>query len=305
MFKPKPSPVEPLFTAARTQAVMRAEKWLASRLERMRRDGPFGEVGDLTPELAEILLRRNPNNRTLKQKKIQDFQRDILEGNFPFNGEAVIVSDTGELNDGQHRCCAVVACGRTISVMFAFGAPRDTRTTVDTGTARTAGDMLAMRGIGNGNNVAAVAGALWQIDQYGEMPRLSTNTNLRPTKQQIQDVAERRAAEIERGLSAIPAKGVSRVASKSTLAIAHILISRAVGNSDPADLFIARIVGGAELRDKDPIFVGRERLIEEKRKRHLWPHKTVEILLRSWNMHRRGAKTGKIQLMDSWPKIEG
>lgn len=296
---------QPLFTAAKTQAATRAESWLDSRLARMRREGPFGEVGDLTPELAELLLKRNPANRTIKQKKVVEMQRDILEGNFPFNGEAVIVADTGDLNDGQHRCLAVLGSGRTISVMFSFGAPRESRTTVDTGIARTPGDMLSMRGMRDANNVAAVAAALWQVAQYGELPKLATNTNLRPTKQQVQDTAEHFIDEIERGLFAVPAKGSSRIASKSALATAHVLICRAVGEPAPADYFIAKIVEGSELNSRDPIFVGRDRLIEEKRKRHLWPHKTLEILLRAWNMHRRGLRTGKIQLMESWPRIAG
>lgn len=301
--KPMPRKVAPLFSAAETCGKRRAEAVLDALLRKAATEGEFSEVVDITPEMAEMLLSRNAQNRTVRQKIVDSIAQEIKEGRWALNGETLIVANDGSLNDGQHRCHAVVKAGRSIRSFVTFGVPRETRQTVDSEqNTRTPGDFVTMDGIADGNHVAAVAGYLWQIDRFGEIPRTSHAPGYRPTKQQVNEVVETRLAEIREALSAAPSKGSAKVASRSVLAIAYLLISKA----DPAAArnYIARVIDGADLSTKSPIYVVRERLIDEKRKRSVWPHKQVELLLRGWLAH-RGRKTGlsKLQYMGSWPKI--
>lgn len=294
--------VTPLFSAAETSERRRAKSWLESRIVRGQGD-VFSEAALLSPELAELLMQRNDDNRQVKPSVVSTIKRDILEGRWELNGEPIIVSTCGKLNDGQHRCMAVIDSGRTVQAFFTFGLTRGSRSTIDTGTARTPGDLVSMRGLESGNTVAAVAGYLWQIDNYGEIPQAAHAPNVRPTKAQMLDVVDRRMSEIQTSMAAVPKSGSSRIASHSILCVAHILLSR-VASRDDAAAYIASLVKGEKLDGRDPIFVARERMMEEKRKRAMWPHKAIEIVLRGWNLHRRGKAVGKIQIMAAWPKVE-
>lgn len=295
---------DPLYSVAETPGRRRAASLLDALLRRASADGPFTEIVDVTPELAEMLLDRNADNRFVSNHLVEAISRDITEGRWVCNGETVIVSDGGELNDGQHRCRAVVKAGRTIRTFMTFGVPRASRMTVDgQQKTRLPGDYLAMDGIANAHQVAAVAGYLWQIERFGSIPEHAHTSVYRPTKQQVGEMALRHREEISEALRVVPRKGSQKVASFGVLAVAYLLLSRATGDRDQVREYIARIVDGANLDTKNPIYVVRERLLKDKSQRKFRPHNGVELLLRGWNAHRRGRSIDKAQLGQGWPKI--
>jgi hypothetical protein len=126
----------------------------------------FTVVTTLTPDIARRLLERNDSNRRLQPRQVQDLVHAIQTGTYVLNGETIIVSRDGLLNDGQHRCQAVIETGMSIPAIIVFGVGRDTRSTVDTGAKRTIGNILSMHklGCGNPNGVAAVARGVLQYD---------------------------------------------------------------------------------------------------------------------------------------------
>lgn len=276
-----------------------AEAWLDNQLARGRRE-VFSVTVDLGPELAHLLLQRNPENRPWRST-LQQYKTDMLEGRWEFNGETIVIAVTGETNDGQHRLRAVYETGRTIRVMMVFGVARDTRFTTDTGIAKTPGDLLEMGGFSNGNNLAAVAAYLWQIDHFGHVPLGPHAPQNRPTKQQVRATATAYYDKIEAAFAAI--KPSSKMCSYS-LAIASCLHIAAVsGDQRAAEAFIIQLMKGTNLDSDDPIFVARERMLDEKRRHSIWPAKAMEIIFRGWNMHRRGERPTRIQLMGEWPRI--
>ena len=70
----------------------------------------------LTPELATKLLARNTHNRTISSSRIRQYAADMAAGNWAFNGEAIKVSEGGQILDGQHRLRAVIESDVTIIV---------------------------------------------------------------------------------------------------------------------------------------------------------------------------------------------
>jgi len=62
------------------------EAWLESMVHRGQR-APFAVIADLTPELAEILLSRNPENRPQKTWHIEEMADDIKAGRWVLNGQ--------------------------------------------------------------------------------------------------------------------------------------------------------------------------------------------------------------------------
>src|SRR5690606_18212014 len=100
----KPDVVNPetLFSDADALETRRAKALLRDRIKRIETTGPFAELVSITPALATLLISHNENNRTIKRAKLAGMVTDIKRGAWDVNGEPLIVSDTGELNDGQH-----------------------------------------------------------------------------------------------------------------------------------------------------------------------------------------------------------
>lgn len=133
------------------------------------RVGQYGvhtAVTTLTPEIARRLLERNVDNRNIRRLHVAKLAHAIRTGAYVLNGETIIVARDGSLNDGQHRCAAVVETGISIPAIIVFGVERETRITVDTGDKRTVGHVLAMHHLGEGNpaGVAALARFVLQFD---------------------------------------------------------------------------------------------------------------------------------------------
>jgi hypothetical protein len=287
----------PVFTAADNATTRRAAALIADRLYRARMSGIFASEETLTPEMAEMLLAKNEKNRTIKTANLRSIKADILEGRWVLNGEPIIVADTGELNDGQHRCMAVVETGRPIKTMMMWGVDRDSRTTTDQGVARTTADYLSMAGGANSHVTAAVAGYVWQYQMRGS---ISAQPIYRPTKAQVMDAVAQHPL-IAESIAAVPRKGAGRVGGISVLTFAHYILSTI--DREDATRFIQMIVRGGDMAADDPVFRARERLIDE-RARRATPQTKAEILFRAWNMHRRGAKAQKIQCNGTLPRLE-
>lgn len=236
---------------------------------------------ELTPALAEVLLERNPQNRKIKQGKVDDFASDIEHGSWRLNGEPIIVSADGLLNDGQHRCAAVVKCKTAIKTLLVLGVDRDTRTTLDQGENRKIADYLSMEGYHNTNHLAATAKMLWQYRTYGYM---SGSSVMRPTRSEMRQTVHETPGLIT-SLMAVDRKNARGLASISVLAVCHFLFTQM---SKPADVsyFFDALIDGASLERGDPILNARNRLMTDGKR--MKPHEKVELLVRAWNAHRLG-----------------
>lgn len=287
---------ENLFSAANASDARRALAWFEDRVRRGR-GGVVTETVKLTPALAELLLSKNPDNRNLRDRLVEIYAADMRNGDWSLNGEGIKVSLDGLLNDGQHRCQAVVRSGRSIDTLITFGLARDSRMTVDQGGVRTAGNYLAMSGVENSNVVAAVAGMVWQLQT---LRRISRGGHDKPTKAQVRMTA-RQHPEISASIKGIPSHArVGR--SQSVLVFCHYLLTQRVAAREDVDAFFRRLVLGESLTRNDPIYHCRERLISNQR---MMLDEKVEIILRTWNAHRKGQKQTKCSpVLGELPVVE-
>lgn len=136
----------------------------------------------VTPRMAEALLARNGGNRpviwTGPVRSVAAYAAAMSRGEWVLNGEPIIISSTGELNDGQHRLHAIIQSGVSVQLLLTFGVERETRHTVDQGVARTPGHVLAMFGERNTNQLATALQFLWATDQ-------GVTLNNRPSTDQL------------------------------------------------------------------------------------------------------------------------
>ena len=96
---------------------------------------------ELTPELAERLLKHNESNRHLSPSLVSVYAKDILDGNWDEQvGSAISLDERGVLRDGQHRCAAVVKAGKPIKVWICRNV--DARGIYDNNRKRTTADQI-------------------------------------------------------------------------------------------------------------------------------------------------------------------
>lgn len=110
----------------------------------------------ISPAKAEKYLSRNLSNRTLQKSTLALYSRLMENGDWMLNGDAIRFNTNGDLVDGQHRLQSVIATGVPLKTYVMRGLEVEAQLTIDQQRKRTAGDMLKMRGITNGNNLAAI-----------------------------------------------------------------------------------------------------------------------------------------------------
>lgn len=277
-----------------------AEQWYIAQMARGEKE-VFSEQTSITPEMAALLLKKNPDNRNLSKKRIAELRADLEGGRFVLNGEPIIVSKDGLLNDGQHRLIACAESGVAFRSIVTFGVTRSSRLTLDQGGARTVADYLDMQGANEQSKVAATVGRmLWQYQRAGMIASNGKVKGLRtwPTKAEILAAVSESERDIARNIQAV--QQTSRlVGSLSFVVFCRLILERADRTMGP--VFIDRLLDGANLKPDSPIFLLRERFINDPKMRQ--PDR-FEAVVRAWNAMRKGKPIQKIQIMGNVPKVE-
>ncbi len=77
----------------------------------------------ITPEKATELLKNNDHNRKVTKSRVAEYAKEMLSGMWMYNGESIIISESGRLLDGQHRLMAVIDSDTTIEAELIEGVP--------------------------------------------------------------------------------------------------------------------------------------------------------------------------------------
>lgn len=258
--------------------------WLDKLVDDAKAKGkPVAQMTKLTPALAALLLERNPANRKISASTVERFSYEISGNRWTFNGEPILVSDTGELNDGQHRCSAVVEAGKPIDIIMIVGVPRSSRTTLDQGRTRTAADYLSMDGEVNTTALAAAANYAWQYRNRGF---LALGGTAKATKSEVVAfVADNPGlAKSVANFSVGTARSLGGVAF---LGFCHFAIS-AKARPEDVDRFFIALVEGVNLGVGSPILYVRNRLHQLVGDRD--QNGKAELIFKAWNTWRRGEK---------------
>lgn len=118
------------------------------------------KVETITPDIAKTMLGENVNNRRISRDNVNMFAREMRNGEWRFNGEAIKFGKDGCLLDGQHRLLAVIAADKPLTTLVIRGLEDETQQTMDSGKTRTLGDVLTLRGEKNSTQLASLARAV-------------------------------------------------------------------------------------------------------------------------------------------------
>lgn len=269
-------------------------QWYRDCVERGK-SGVFSEAVTVTPGLAQVILDTcNPNNRPVKWK-VSLYAADMIAGRWMFNGEPLLVSEDGLLNDGQHRLLAINEANTPQKMLFVFGLSRESRMTVDQGSARGAGDYIGMGGVKNANHMASIAKAVIGYET-GDGVRLAIRdiTNGQIVARANTDTSI--AAACDYAVSVY--RHTKPFAAPQVIGAAYYILD----DIDAADAreYMDAVCLGEGLKRKDPAYAVREALMNAGRTSI---QAKLEILFRGWNAYRAGRELKMAKVMGNLPAL--
>lgn len=233
------------------------------------------KVIKITPEIARQMLQLNTANRPINAHHVGVLAREMKRGRWKLNGDTICINEN-RLIDGQHRLMAVVESGCTIETLLVQDLDPDVFDTKDVGRRRSAGDTLAVRGE---VNTAHLAAALCVVDRYMSGRMLQT---VRYTNTEVEELLLKYPGVRQ---SVVKTRETKRLLPTSILTACHYLFFER--DSDAADQFVLDLIGGHNLTEGDPVYVLRERLMNNAlAKAKLRPEYIMALVVKAWN-HRR------------------
>jgi hypothetical protein len=140
--------------------------------------------------------------------------------------QAIGISETGMLLDGQHRLRAIIKSGKTIPIYVVTGLKDDVMTVIDTGSKRSTGDAFGLLEVSQANNIAAAIQQYYKIktgaESFAGVIGGKTGSSTTMSNQEKYDFYLNNEALIEK---------VLRVGLKCYSAVRFYSISRLIGMS--------------------------------------------------------------------------
>lgn len=250
------------------------------------------ETVEVTPQLAKRWLGKNAeNNRLPKGSKIPAYARDMLQGSWQADtGETIKFDPDGDLIDGQNRLRAVVMAGVSVAFDVAYDVPRRAMQVVDTGAARTAGDVLRIAGANDRMRAASIIRwvILWDAKIF-----TGVGGQLKPTTTEI---IQRYSAESGAFNSAATRATDCQNRALGTGApagVAHYLFSRI--DREQTHAFFDQYISGANLPDKSAVLALRNKIARARVDRTTRPEQ-LALFIRAWNGFREDRPTDRLQI---------
>jgi len=252
-------------------------------------------VVNFTPEIALKYLERNTHNRGIHWGNVEILLREMSEGRWQLNGEAIKIAEDGTIHDGQHRLLAVSQLPHSlgpIPIMVISGLSSESQTTMDQGSRRTAGQQLSLAGTPADETLAAAIRTYiwWSEGKHFGDQGLIRKASSPEVVEWAQFYPE--SVTILRELSAM---GCKRIKSRPSITLAIGLRLHEV-DPDDAIQFLSSLIGGDALSASSPILALRERLgrIKEDKLR-VTDRDLIGFFLIAWNAWRAGRSLTKIQ----------
>ena len=214
-------------------------------------------IETITPDIAAQWLRSNSGNRPLSRNTVEVYVTDMRAGRWQLNGETIIFDESGGLINGQHRLTACVKAGVPFVSAIVRGVDRSSFVTMDNGRRRKAADVLAISGEVNTLLLSACARTHAQL-------RMGFTTTLAKTVTSgviIEEVKNYPAIRVVVNV-AVGNKKLRSMVNGSVIGVFARAIS--LGWEEEILSAMERIGSGKHTRDDDPIWLLRERLIDNR-----------------------------------------
>ena len=260
----------------------------------------------ITPSRAKELLEANINNRRVRAKVVNRYAQDMLAGRWKENtGEAVKISKSGIVLDGQHRFYAVIKANTPIFFHIAYGIDDSVSDVLDTGSGRSASDVFKLNRITNDSAMPSII----------QMYHLLKNNNF-ACKQK--DMRLTNAQLLQKyNENEILWQDICKKSQNWYLSFAKILPQSFIGgfysvfkeiDSDLAEQFMNELCTGINVSNETMLLL-RNRLMQDKMsQRKISPTLRTIFMIKAWNCFVKGIVLKKLAFdseRESYPKILG
>lgn len=224
-----------------------------------------------------------PDQRNKKPAKIKQFGDDYSTGTWWLGISALLVDEYGHTMDGNNRLEACVQSGKPFETLVIRGIRKEAITAIDTGTARTFGDLCKMKGMTDPNVVASITKQLWMWQngvRYAQGVGGPSHAQLEATLDEYKALIH---PAVGRGRDV---SGNFNYITAATAGFAWLLFK--LEHSDQADDFIERLASGAHMPSNHPIMALRAQLSRRKPmdERRLTRDEVLAYIIHCWNAYR-------------------
>lgn len=98
---------------------------------------------EITPDIAKDMLKRNTCNRKIKPMTVDKYARDMMNHKWSINGIPIVIDESGEIKDGQHRLTGIVKSDISVK-MLVVTVKSDDAKNYDNNLVRRMSDRLQM-----------------------------------------------------------------------------------------------------------------------------------------------------------------
>ena len=240
---------------------------------------------DITPRKAMLYLATMKRKRIPRSPKMAGMVRDLKSGRWKYDGATIVFDEDGNLIDGQHRLQAVIDAGIAATMLVVRGVSKEAWRTIDSGTARSLGDVLRMEGYLSSSCLSATLRRTWSWIVNG--PPFGPRVNLGLGASVLEAMYV---------LAACPTMPTSITAARSAGDVvppSHAAFLHFMAAEDPVasiDEFYVNLVKGEGLDHGDPALVLRERMLRNRADRatKLTSVMMFGFLIKAWNAFRDG-----------------
>lgn len=218
------------------------------------------KIMTIDPNTADVFLSMNTKNRPLNLTRSKRIAEAIKRGEWQLNGDAIRISKSGVLLDGQHRLMAIKLSGMSVESFVITGLEDEVFKTIDTNAkARGAADIFAINGEKNSTSLAASALLLFFYRKNNVPFKMSPADYATPIELQsiVEENPDLRNCVNFSGSSSWCRKYVTQTVTGFCL-----FVFREKNEQKGTDFF-ELLETGAGLHKNSPILVLRNRLIME------------------------------------------
>lgn len=265
------------------------------------------------PREAKRYLSRNKHNRSVRQRVVSAYTRDMLAGRW-FPGVDTITFDTdGILLNGQHTLLAVVAASEQagkpvyISAIVVRNQHPQAQNVMDAGAGRKMSDQLGLAGEPNRNVLAAAARISFLYDKY-KIDYSTAAAKETPTHLELFDwIAENPDIRESMRLTMHIANGELRFVHSVATALHYQFWKQT--DVDTASEFFTKLASGSDLTEGTPLFALRRFLINNLGAPRKVDSLTImAVTIKAWNKW-RNSEAARVMTWDrgreSFPLIGG
>jgi hypothetical protein len=260
----------------------------------------------ITPQIAENYLKFNQANRKMSEKNVRFLSSQMTTGEFAENGESIIFDRNGELKDGQHRLAAIVKSGKSYFMAVVRGVKPSAMSTIDTGKARSPGDVLNLNGFDSGAKNATL---IKSIHRYLNGSKASRVSAVDMSNQKILEYCQDNydwLKEIIKKADNLYSLQVSPVLSRSVIGLLYYV----VGGETPEpihDEFMMNIVGVKRGNSSAIDYLFKKFHNSKLNRRSIDIYDTTGLAIKAWNYYINGNPEVKFFKFDKdkqeYPKV--